>query len=192
MQGEAALLVDDVVPHAQAALLGLSEVVGVEDARRVVVQVDRDQAVIRVAQRLEAGRVDHRHLRVGPVCALEVQLLLHACDVGVPLLHDEPGGGAHLQVVADVAVDHDHVVLGHVGVLDLGDRLVVLPRHRLAAGLAVHDIRRGRGAGEHLGLHVHVAELGDPSLRHLFGERAQFVCSGIVEDLCHGGASSGR
>src|SRR5439155_26893927 len=39
VHGQAALVVDDLVPHAQAALLRLAEVVGVEDARDAVLEV---------------------------------------------------------------------------------------------------------------------------------------------------------
>ncbi len=117
VQRETALAVDDVVPHAQAALLRLAEVVGVQDARDVVVEVDRDHAVVRVARRRETGGVDHLDLRLGPVAALEVELLLHAGDVRVTLLHQQSRRRAHLGIVADVAVDLDHVVLGDVGVL---------------------------------------------------------------------------
>ena len=124
MEREAALVVDDVVPHAQAALLRLTEVVGVQDASDVLVQVDRDDPVVGVATGLQAGRVDDLHLRLFAVIAIEVEFLLHPRDVGVALLHEQAGGRAHVGVVADEAVDLDHVVLGDVGVLQRRDLIV--------------------------------------------------------------------
>ena len=109
VQRQPALAVDDVVPHPQAALLRLTEVVGVEDTRDAVLEIDRDQPVVRVARGREVRRVDHLHLGLGAVGALEVELLLHAGDVRVGLLDREARGRAQLGVVADVAVDHDHI-----------------------------------------------------------------------------------
>src|SRR4029079_19068318 len=57
-----ASVVDELVPHPQAALLRLPEVVGVEDARHALLEVDGDQAVVRVALGLQVGRVDDRQL----------------------------------------------------------------------------------------------------------------------------------
>ena len=190
VQREAALVVDDVVPHPQPALLGLTEVVRVEDARRVVVEVDGDHTVVGIALGAKTRGVDHLDFRfparARAVVTGEVELLLHPGDVRVPLFHDQPSRGAHVRVVADVAVDHQHVVLGHVGVLGGGDSVVVGARHRLAARGAVHDIRRSRGTGQHLGLDVDVAELADASLGHLFGECPQLLGGWVVGYLCHG------
>src|SRR5216684_1237323 len=47
---------------SQPALLRLAEVVGVEDARDALVEVDHDQPVVREALRLQVRRVDDRQL----------------------------------------------------------------------------------------------------------------------------------
>jgi hypothetical protein len=49
----------------------------------------------------------------------KVELLLHPGDVRVRCLDVEPGGRAELGVVADVAVDDDHLLVGDVLVLAL-------------------------------------------------------------------------
>src|SRR6185437_11971744 len=117
----AAAAVDDVVPHPQAALLGLTEVVRVEHPGDVVAQVDGDQPVVGVARCGQAGGVDDGGVG-GPgngvvvVIGRIVELLLHAGHVGVGGLHDQPGPGSESWVGADVAV-HDHDAgAGQVGV----------------------------------------------------------------------------
>src|SRR6516225_5776342 len=114
VQGQAAATIDDVVPHPQAALLGLAEVVRVEHAGDVGVQVDGDEPVVRVAGGGYAGRVDDGGVRHpgGRVVALPgrvVELVLHAGHVRVGRLHDQPGPGAEPRIGSDIAVDHDHV-----------------------------------------------------------------------------------
>ena len=64
---QAALVVDDLVPHAQAALFGLAEVVGIENARDAVLEVDRNAAVVRVAGSGQVGRVDYGEFGSPPV-----------------------------------------------------------------------------------------------------------------------------
>src|SRR6185437_17162881 len=64
VQGQAAAVVDDVVPHPQPALLRLTEVVGVEYAGDVARQVDGDDPVVRVAESGQVGRVDDRGVRL--------------------------------------------------------------------------------------------------------------------------------
>ena len=121
VQRESAAVVDELVPHPQPALLRLPEVVGVEDPRHAVLEVDGDQSIVGVALGLEVGRVDDGQLRLEllVVGRREVELLLHTRDVRVGVLDVEPGGGAELGVVADVAVDHDHLLPGDVRVLPL-------------------------------------------------------------------------
>ena len=121
MQGKPATVVDQLVPHPQAALLGLAKVVRVQDAGDVVLEVNRDQAVGWVALGLQARRIHNRQLWLEVLIAIqrEVELLLHARDVGVGLFDDQAGRRAELWVVADVAIDHDHLLVFDVVVLDL-------------------------------------------------------------------------
>jgi hypothetical protein len=49
VQREPAAVVDDVVPHPQAALFGLAEVVRIEHAGDVAVEVDGDEPVVRIS-----------------------------------------------------------------------------------------------------------------------------------------------
>ena len=119
VQRQSAALVDQAVPHAEEALLRLAEVVGVEDARDALLEVDDDQAVVRHARRLEVRRVDDDELgleRLG-ILDREQQLLLHAGDVRVRGLHEQADGRAQVGLRAQVAVDHDHLAVGDVGVL---------------------------------------------------------------------------
>jgi hypothetical protein len=136
VQRQAAAVVDDVVPHPQAALLRLTEVVGVEHPGDVGVQVDRDDAVVRVTGGGQVRRVDDRGvglpaIRVVVLARRVVQLLLHPGHVGVGRLHDQPGAGAELRVRPDVAVHDDHVGAGDVGILLGGDAVVFRPGNRL-------------------------------------------------------------
>jgi hypothetical protein len=93
VEREAAAVVDELVPHPQAALLRLAEVVGVEDARDVVLEVDAISRSSGLPSAFEVRRVDDRQLGLE---ALElrlggrvVELLLHRGDVRVRLLDDE-------------------------------------------------------------------------------------------------------
>ena len=118
MQRQAAAIVHELVPHPQPALLRLAEVVRVEDAGDVQVEVDGDQPIVGVARRREPRRV-HDHelgLEVG-LGIVEVEDVLHPGDVREGRLDEEPGRNAVLGVVADEAVDLDHGRLGDVGVL---------------------------------------------------------------------------
>ena len=102
------------VPHPQAALLRLPEVVGVQDTRHAGLEVDRDEPIVGVARHGEVGGVDHHQLGL-PVgrqpIGREVQLLLHAGDVRVRGLDVEAGAGSVLAVIADEAVHHHHLAL---------------------------------------------------------------------------------
>src|SRR5262249_36489743 len=64
VQRQAAAVVDDVVPHPQAALFRLTEVVGVEHPGDVAGQVDGDDAVVRVTAGGQVRRVDDRRVRL--------------------------------------------------------------------------------------------------------------------------------
>src|SRR6266705_3149645 len=88
-----------------------------QDAGDVVVEVDRDHAIVRISGRGQPRRVDDLHLGLAAVASLEVELLLHPRDVRVALLHHEAGGCPHVRIVADEAVDDDHVALGQGRVL---------------------------------------------------------------------------
>jgi hypothetical protein len=132
VEGQPTEVEDLLVPHPQTALLRLPEVVGVQDARDPVVQVDGDDAVIGVAGRREVRRVDHVDLGLVAVLPREVELLLHAGDVRVRLLDREAGLRAEGRVVADVAVDDDDLLVAEVLVLHLRDLLELLTGHRLA------------------------------------------------------------
>jgi hypothetical protein len=187
VQRETALLVDDVVPHPQAALLRLAEVVGVQDARHVPVEIHGDETIVRIAEGSETRCIEHLHIRLLIVVAGEVELLLHAGDVRVALLYHEASAGAELGVVPDPAVDLDHVVVGDVLVLSPRDLFEVRSRHRLPAGGTVDDERAAGAPGQDLGLDVHIAELGGPALGHLFREAAELCRCRVDEDVCHSG-----
>src|SRR5262249_11693908 len=64
VQRQAAAVVDDVVPHPQAAFFRLTEVVGVEHPGDVAGQVDGDDAVVRVTAGGQVRRVDDRRVRL--------------------------------------------------------------------------------------------------------------------------------
>jgi hypothetical protein len=103
---------------------------------------------------------------------------LHAGDVGVGRLDDQPGRDAVLARVPDEAVEDDHVLLGDVVVLEAGDALALIGADRLV-GVVIRgvgdDVGRLLRAGQDLGLDVDVAELGQPGLGHGLGELAQLV-----------------
>ena len=94
-------------------------------------------------------------------------------------------GGAHLGVVADVAVDHDHVLLGDVVVLRGRDPVELLAGHGLAAGRPVRRRRCCRRSGT--ATLVWTFMLPNPVemrvSRHLLGERPQLLGGGIVVGL---------
>ena len=64
VERQAAALVDELVPHPQAALLRLPEVVGVEDAGDVVLEIDGDQPLVGIALGLQVRRVDDGERRL--------------------------------------------------------------------------------------------------------------------------------
>ncbi len=166
---QTALVVDDLVPHPQAALFGLAEVVGVEDAGDAVFEVDGDATFVGVAGSREVGRVDDSNLRFA-AGAVEVEVLLHAGDVGVGALDYESRGRLHCLRIRDVAVDDDHRLAGDVFVLEAGDLLVLRAGHRLvpAMGLRIvgHDIRRAGTARVDAGNDVHASAGRAPRVRH--------------------------
>src|SRR6266487_3888525 len=168
VQRQPAAVVDDVVPHPQAALLGLTEVVRVEHAGDVLAEVDGDDPVVRVAggrqvRRVDDGRVRRPGGRVVVVPGRVVELLLHAGYVRVRGLHDQARPGAELPVRPDVTVDHHHVGAGDVGVLVSGDAVVLRAGDGLLGGIRriIDDEGRPRAAGVDLRLDRHVAEFRD-------------------------------
>ena len=119
VQGDAAALVDELVPHPQDPLLRLAEVVGVEDPVHALVEIDEDEPVVGPARRLEVRRVDDHELGLEGVRLLdrEPELLLHSGDVRVRGLDVETHGDTKLGLRAEPAVEEDHLLLGDVGVL---------------------------------------------------------------------------
>ncbi len=185
---QAAAPEDEGVPHPQAALLGLSEVVGVEDAADAGLQVNGDQALVRVVGHREVRGVDHAQLRVpvvGGRIGWEVELLLHAGDIGVGLLDVEADARTLLWIVAQVAVDHQHVDPGDVLRLTCRDPSALVTRDRPAGRLGRvigHQVGRGGGSAGHLGLHVVVAEAGGARLRHPAGQLLQLLLRRVQTD----------
>jgi hypothetical protein len=168
VHGEAAPLVDEAVPHAQAAHLRLTEVVRAHDAGRPLVEVDEDQALLVVLGDAQARGVDDGELRGPGLVAREVQLVLHGDDVRVALLHVQARTGAERRVGADVALQLDHVLLCDVGVLLRGVGLGLGTGHALLAVVLVGDEEgRRREPGEDAGGVVEVAELGLDDARHV-------------------------
>ena len=179
VQRQPTLVVGELVPHAQAALLRLAEVVAVEDARDTGVEVDRDHAVVGVPGRVQLGRVDDRQhgLELAAlVLVVEVQPVLHAGDVRVRRLDEQPRRDAMLGVVADVAVDDQHVLVADVRVLALGDVRALGAAHRLVGvllGVVGDDVGAALASRDDLGLDVVVVELGVPGVGHPRGQLAQ-------------------
>ena len=175
---QAAQVVDDLVPHPQAALLRLAEVVGVDDAGDAVVEIDGDAAVVGVSFGDQVRSVDDGDLRLAAL-ALEVEELLHAGDVGVAALDDQAGGGLDLRRVGDVTVDDDHLLASDVLVLQVRDALVLVAGHRLyaAEGLRMigDDIGGAGGAGDDAGGDIKVAEHRVVGVLHLCGEFAEVL-----------------
>jgi hypothetical protein len=147
VEAEAAAVEDDLVPHPETALLRLAEVVGVEDARDAVFEIHGDEAVARVARRLEVGRVDDRdgRLMVGRLALMEVEEILRAGDVRVARFDHEPRRNAEGRIVADEAVDDDHVLVADVVLLQLGDPRILLAADRLVARMRVGAVRGDEG-----------------------------------------------
>ena len=126
VEGQPPPVVDELVPHPEAALLGLAEVVGVDDTGDVALEVDRDDALFGVTHHCQVGRIDDGDLRLEVLAGVFRRVeedLLHAGDVGVVQLDDEASRGPKLWDVADVAVDDEHLLLGDVLVLHLGETL---------------------------------------------------------------------
>ena len=191
VQGQAAAVVDDVVPHPQPALLRLTEVVGVEHAGDIAGEVDGDDPVVRVARSREVRRVDDRGVRlpgrrVVVVIHGVVQLLLHARHVGVGGLHDQPCPGPEARVRPDVAVHDHHVALGDVGVLLRRDAVEFRPGHRLLGGIGrvFDDVGRPCAAGVHLRLHRDIAKLSDHRVWHFLRQLAKTIRGRIPLHLC--------
>ena len=184
VQREAAAVVDELVPHPQAALLRLAEVVRVEDARDALLEVDGDQAVVRVAVGLEVRRVDDRQLGLDLLAlrGREVELLLHAGDVRVRGFDVEARGRAEGGVVADVAVDLHHLAAGDVLVLLLRPLRGLVGRNRLvlAVRLVRDEVGGLLGPREHLGLDVEIAVPRLAGGHHLRGERLDLLRGGVL------------
>ena len=143
----------------------------------------------------QVGGVDHHQLGL-PCLARgiggirrEVELLLHARDVGVGLLDVEARAGTMLGVVADVAVDDHHRLLGDVRVLERRHAVVLgavddlLVGHRRVVG---DDVGRAGGAAHHPRLHVVVAEARAARIRHAARELLQVGGGRVVADRLRG------
>ena len=72
-------------------------------------------------------------LVLGRLALVEVEEVLRAGDVRVARFDHEARRQPECRVVADVAVDHDHVLVADVGLLHLGDLGVLLAGDRLVA-----------------------------------------------------------
>ncbi len=120
VHGKPACVVDLLVPHAESALLRLTEVVGVEHPRDAGVEVDEDRAVVGIAGGQQVRRIDHRDLRLLAGSRRIVKMPLHSGDVGVAGLDDETGRRQEGRVVADDAVEEDHFLVVDVLVLEPG------------------------------------------------------------------------
>ena len=198
VHGQPAALVDLAVPHPQAALFRLPEVVGVEHPGDAGLQVDGDDPVVGVAGGGQVGGVDHGDLGLVAGVAVDrvvVEEPLHAGDVGVGLLDDQPGRGAVGPGVADEAVDHHHVLAADVLVLEGGESGPFLAVDGLVAVLVgpVGDhVGRPLGAGDDLGLHVDVAVRGLAGLGHGVGVGAQLGLGRVKGDRLGGKAQVGR
>ena len=187
VEREPAQIVDLLVPHPQAALLGLAEVVGVHDPGDPGVQVHDDGPLIRIAGHRQVRRVDDGDLglRRGALRGV-VQHALHAGDVGVALLDNQSRGSNQGAMVADRAVDDQHLLVSDVVVLHvpqpaglvLGDAL-----RRIALGVVGCDVGVRRASSNRPGLHVVVAELGAPGVGHLGRKLLQLLSTRVVEGL---------
>ena len=172
MHGEPAGVVDLLVPHPQAALLRFAEVVRIEDAGDAGVQVDEDRPVVRISGGRQVRRVDHRDLWLRAVRRV-VELLLHAGDVGVTRLDDQPGGRQKVRIIADDAIEHNHLLLADVVVLDLRPFPALLGPHglrRVLLGAVGDDIGALGAAGVDPRLDVEVVVDGALRVRHPRGQ----------------------
>ena len=185
MERQPAPVVDELVPHAQAALLRLAEVVRVEDPRHALLDVDHDQAVVGVALGLQVRRVDDGQLGLVLLrfIALEVELLLHPGDVRVRGLDEEPRRRPELRIVADETVDLDHLLARDVGVLRLRPALRLVARDRLVlpVGLVRDEERRALRARGDLGRHVEVPVRRRARIGHLGCELLDFLGARVVD-----------
>ena len=148
VHGETAGVIDLLVPHAEPALLRLTEVIGVEDPRDARFEVDKNRPVARVARRGEVRRVDHRDFRLSATVRGVVEMPLHAGNVGVARLDEEPGRGPEGRVVTDDAIEQHHLLVADVLVLELRPFPAFLRRHGLRRMLlrSVGDDVRALGA----------------------------------------------
>ena len=109
-----------------------------------MLEVYRDAAVIGIAGGGQVRRVDDLDVRRSRR-PLVVQLLLHAGDVRVGLLHREPSRCLEVVDVADESVDHHHLMPRDVVVLQLRDAFVRrLPMVHILHGLDQHSLCAGR------------------------------------------------
>src|SRR6266540_1916253 len=145
-------------------------------------------SLVGLARHGEVGRVDDGDLRLVRLVVVNrvvVEEAVQPGEVRVRLLDDQAGGGPEGPVVADEPVDHDHVLVTDVLVLDLGDPAALLPADGLAAvplGGVGHDVGRGGGAGQDLRLDVDVAVARLARLRHGVGEGPQLGLAGVQRD----------
>src|SRR4029453_109615 len=198
VHGQPAALVDLAVPHPQAALLGLPEVVRAQDTGDAGVQVDGDHPVVGVAGGGQVGGVDDGDLGLVGAVAVDrvvVEEPLHAGDVGVGLLDHQAGRGAVGAGVADEAVDHHHVLAADVRILKRGQPRAFGAVDGLVAVLGgpVGDhIGRALGPGHDPGLDVDVAVLGLTGLGHRVGVGPQLGLGRAEGDRLGGQAQVGR
>ena len=188
VHGEPPAGVDQRVPHPQAALLGFSEVVGVHHPGDPGLEVDGDHPLVRVPGHAQIRRVDDHELRfeagAGTVC-VEVQPVLHAGDVGVGRFDVQPRADPFGGVVADVAVDHHHLLAADVGILEIGQARALPPAQGLVAvrlGVVGDHVGAGAAPSRDPGLHVQVAEVGQPGVRHSLGQLTELIRGRVPAD----------
>ena len=87
-------------------------------------------------------------------------------------------------VVADEAVDLDHLLVGDVGVLERRDPVPLVPVDRLvrvALGIVGDDERAAGGPRQHRRLDVHGSVVGRPRRGHALGQLVQLLLRDVAQ-----------
>ena len=112
--------------------------------------------------------------------------MLHAGDVRVGRLDVQTRRDTMLRIVADIAVDDEHVLLADVRVLARSDLRAFGAAHRLVAvllGAIGDDVGAGLASRDNLGLNVVVVKRCVPGIGHLRRQLAQLRRGRIPADV---------
>ena len=184
VHGEPARVVHLLVPHAEPALLRLTEIVGVEHPRDAGLEVDEDCPVAGIAGRREIRCDDHRDFRLLACGGRIVQVPLHARDVGVAGLDDQTGRREEARVVSDDPVEQHHILVADVRVLELGPLAAFLGCYGLRRVLMRtirDDVCTFGAAGVDARLDVVVVVNRAPRIGHPGGELSKLISGRVLD-----------